>query len=136
MAAIPNPEVAEPVTKKRGGPSKTYLAELAKLRNARLTPLGRRILTRQALLSHNGQVGAAALAKDLNCEELTVWRVLKADDRCWYERYGKNAENIKLAQKLCKFLRVDWSWLYHTIDYGDLGQVNFDLVRANMWRLK
>ena len=122
------PETAAPVKKRR--------TEIEKLRVAPLTPLGRRILARQALLSRDGHVGAAALAKDLNVKELTVWRMLKNPDECWFEKYGHSGEMIRLAQKLCTFMRVDWSWLFHTIDYGDLGAVNFDLVRANMWRVK
>lgn len=133
MEAIPIKTEA-PVAKK-GQPSEAYLAELAQLRAAPLSDLGRRILVRQAMLSKDGNVGAKALAKALKVTELTVWRFLKSTDSCWYERYSKNPVAINFAMKLCKYLKVDHSWLFHCIDYGDLGEVNFNLIRANMWRL-
>lgn len=128
MAAIPNPDRVSEGSQK-------YQKQLATLMKKPLNALGRRILVRQALLSKHGHVGAAALAAALNCEELTVWKFLKSEDGCWYERYGKNGENIKLAKKLCEYLKVDHSWLFDTIDYGDLGKVNFDLIHSRMWRL-
>ena len=96
-----------------------------------LTALGRRILVRQALTTRTGAVGAKALAQSLGVEELTILRILKTTDALWYERKG----SIDLAARLCQLLKVDHSWMFHTIDYGDLGEVSFDLLRYQRWHI-
>ena len=111
---------------------KSYAEEKQRLEAEPLTDLGRRILVRQALTTRTGNVGAKALARDLGVEELTILRILKTSDSLWYER----RESIDLAARLCQLLKVDHSWLFHTIDYGDLGEVSFDLLRYQRWHVR
>lgn len=106
--------------------------EIERLEATPLTALGRRILVRQALTTRTGDVGARALARELHVDELTILRILKAEDALWYER----RECIEVAARLCQLLNVDHSWLFHTIDYGDLGEVSFDLLRSQRWYIR
>lgn len=91
----------------------------------RLSPFGRRILIRHAMITPNGDVGAKALSVALNCPEATVWAILKTKSRTWYE----DKQFLGIVTRLCQLLKVDHSWLCESIDYGNLGEVRFDLQR-------
>lgn len=107
-------------------------AEIEHLKTLPLTETGRRILMRHAMTTRTGLVGASELADLLHCHELTVWRILKKETGCWYEK----ERLAPIADRLYQLLRCDRSWLFHTIDYGDLEEVSFDLDRHHRWRIR
>ena len=101
--------------------------EINKLSAKQLTPLGRRILARHALITRDGDTGVTALARLLGVTPVTVWRVLKDKEPGWME----TARYMDLTARLCELLRCDHSWLFDTVYYGDLGELHFDLRRRN-----
>jgi hypothetical protein len=106
--------------------------EIARLEKMPLTETGRRILMRHAMTSPTGQVGTTSLSEILGCHELTIWKLIKIDNDTWCER----ARYEPLVNNLCALLRCDRSWLFHSIDYGDLGAINFDIHRRVRWRIR
>jgi len=105
----------------------TAAEELRTLASKPLTPLGRRILTRHALITKDGHVGVQALAQALSCRPITVWRFLKEKEPIWLE----TADYFDLVARLCELLRVDHSWLFDVTYYGEMGELYFDLRRRN-----
>lgn len=97
------------------------MGTLAELKALPLTPLGRRILARHALVSRDGDIGAEPLARLLGVRERTVWQLLKDEDPA--------PDKLPLAEALCTLLGVHPSWLLDVIVLDSTTLIDFDLTR-------
>jgi hypothetical protein len=97
----------------------------SKLIAAPLTPFGRRVLYRWALLSKDGNLTAAKLAEKLGCGEVAALSLLKDHHPDW----RSHAEYVGAMTRLCNMLRVDESWLTNAVDSGSWDKLKFDLTQ-------
>ncbi len=84
------------------------------------------------MLSPDGRVSVSDLAGQLGVLDVTVWRLLKTVEPGWYDK----AQWADITVRLCILLRCDRSWLLDTIDYGDMGKLDFALAKRSTWRLR
>jgi hypothetical protein len=97
------------------------------LENAPLTPLGRRILVRLALLTKDGRIGIDDITRTLGVRRKFTLGMLKLKN----PEGANKAEYTDVCDRLCSLLKVDHSWLFDTMDYGDTGALSFALRRRD-----